>query len=276
MNISVSLVAIGTFILDNILAALFEVSWKYVLPVGVLLLFFTVLKGGPWRNNRIQSRELRKKFILHEARWWATSMVIATGVILLGYWLNESGISQVYTDINQFGWVYYIASFFVLLFIHDTYFYWLHRGIHHRKVYRRIHRLHHYSPTPTPLDGFAVTPSEALAEFLFVPVIALIIPLHLSMFVFFAGFYVLYNSYLHLGYEVLPRFWVNLSPFKYINTAVHHDQHHTTIKYNFGLYFNIWDRFMGTLHPEYASLYQSVKQGEMSPKKEVESEDEEK
>jgi sterol desaturase/sphingolipid hydroxylase (fatty acid hydroxylase superfamily) len=30
------------------------------------------------------------------------------------------------------------------------------------------------------------------------------------------------------------------------NTVTHHDTHHTNIKLNFGAFFNIWDRWMGT------------------------------
>jgi sterol desaturase/sphingolipid hydroxylase (fatty acid hydroxylase superfamily) len=36
--------------------------------------------------------------------------------------------------------------------------------------------------------------------------------------------------------------------------------HHRYVNYNYGLYFNIWDRLMGTNHPryeeEYARLFQ--------------------
>ena len=193
-------------------------------------------------------------------------MAIALGFLTLGYFFIEQGISQVYTDINKFGLWYIPVSFILMLFIHDTYFYWIHKLIHTKKLYVKVHRTHHYSPVPTPFDGYAVTPTEAIAELAFLPILSLVMPMHLGVFVAFGGFYVFYNSYLHMGYEVLPKFWVKVAPFKYINTAVHHDQHHSMIRYNFGLYFNIWDRIMGTLNPKYEELYMQVKNGEQYEK----------
>lgn len=249
------------FFLKNYPLAIFEVFWKYILPVVILFSLFTLSKGFIWKNNRIQKRLPKQKFILHEIKWWGVSMFIASLVTLLGSFLITKNYNLVYDNISDFGLPYLFISFIILLFIHDTYFYWIHKFIHSRKVYRRIHSLHHRSPTPTPFDGFAVTPYEALAEFLFLPLISFVLPIHTSMYIIFGGFYVFYNAYLHLGYEVLPKSWVNLPVLKYINTAVHHDQHHTTIKYNFGLYFNIWDRLMGTLHPDYNKLYADTKSG---------------
>jgi sterol desaturase/sphingolipid hydroxylase (fatty acid hydroxylase superfamily) len=30
------------------------------------------------------------------------------------------------------------------------------------------------------------------------------------------------------------------------NTVTHHDAHHTNTQVNFGVFFNVWDRWMGT------------------------------
>ena len=32
--------------------------------------------------------------------------------------------------------------------LYDTWFYWLHRLIHHKRLYKRIHRWHHLTTTP--------------------------------------------------------------------------------------------------------------------------------
>jgi len=242
--------------------SLFELGWKYILPVSALFLFFTFWKGFLWKKNVIQSRQVKSKFLMHEIKWWSVTMIFALLFVVIGYTFIELGISQVYADPTAFGLWYIPVSFVLLLLIHDTYFYWVHKLIHHKKVYRAIHRVHHYSPNPTPFDGFAVTPIEAIAELAFLPVLALIMPMYIGVYITFGAFYIFFNSYLHLGYEVLPKFWVHTPLIKYINTAVHHDQHHSVIRYNFGLYFNVWDRIMGTLHPQYEELYDQVKNGE--------------
>ena len=38
---------------------------------------------------------------------------------------------------------------------------------------------------------------------------------------------------------------------RFLNTPTHHAMHHEKVGANFGLYFNYWDRWFGTNHPEY-------------------------
>jgi Delta7-sterol 5-desaturase len=62
----------------------------------------------------------------------------------------------------------------------------------------------------------------------------------------------------HCGYEIFPP-WFLASPFgKFLNTPTHHALHHESFDANYGLYFNLWDRLMGTNHPEYASRFEQV------------------
>jgi sterol desaturase/sphingolipid hydroxylase (fatty acid hydroxylase superfamily) len=42
------------------------------------------------------------------------------------------------------------------------------------------------------------------------------------------------------------------------NTSVHHNQHHRAVDCNYGLYYNLWDRLMGTNHPEYDDTFEAV------------------
>ena len=63
----------------------------------------------------------------------------------------------------------------------------------------------------------------------------------------------------HLGHEFLPpgfnRHWF----FKWQTPVTHHDLHHSKVNCNYGLYFNIWDRVMGTLHKNYDKTFDDVK-----------------
>ena len=42
---------------------------------------------------------------------------------------------------------------------------------------------------------------------------------------------------------------------RYVTTTTHHDLHHSSGRYNYGLYFTWWDRWMGTEHPEYVRRF---------------------
>ena len=40
--------------------------------------------------------------------------------------------------------------------------------------------------------------------------------------------------------------------------ATHHDLHHQGPRWNFGLYFTLWDRLMGTEHPDYVIRFEAA------------------
>jgi len=66
------------------------------------------------------------------------------------------------------------------------------------------------------------------------------------------------NVYGHLGYEVAPKWFRYSWLFEILNTSVHHNLHHSKFKGNYGLYFRIWDRLMGTEHPDYVKEYDKL------------------
>ena len=69
---------------------------------------------------------------------------------------------------------------------------------------------------------------------------------------------IVYNVYGHLGYELYPkgfsRHWLG----KWINTSVSHNQHHQYFKGNYSLYFTFWDRWMGTMRPDYEQRFEEL------------------
>ena len=42
---------------------------------------------------------------------------------------------------------------------------------------------------------------------------------------------------------------------KILNTTTNHAMHHEKMRGNYGLYFNVWDRLMGTNHAEYEERF---------------------
>jgi Delta7-sterol 5-desaturase len=70
--------------------------------------------------------------------------------------------------------------------------------------------------------------------------------LHPLVLLTFLWYDTLVNTAGHTGYEIVPKAISSRWPFKPFNTVTHHDAHHTNTRVNFGLFFNIWDRWMGT------------------------------
>lgn len=161
--------------------------------------------------------------------------------------------------------LWFAGSLVLMLLVHDFYFYWAHRLMHVKGLYERVHLVHHKSVDPSPLSAFAFHPTEAVLEAL--PVFAMLLLVPVSPWAVFA-FQLLslgINVYGHLGVEFTPSWWLDRWPGKLFNTTTHHHLHHRSNKYDFGLYLNVWDRWFGTNHPEYAARFREVTERESLP-----------
>jgi hypothetical protein len=67
-----------------------------------------------------------------------------------------------------------------------------------------------------------------------------------------------FNVVGHTGYEFYPSWLLDSWLGRFLNTPTNHIQHHESFRGNFSLYFNLWDRLMGTNHPEYAARFREV------------------
>jgi len=136
----------------------------------------------------------------------------------------------------------------------------MHRTVHHPKLFRHIHLVHHKSVNPSPWASYSFHFTEGVLEAMIAPIILFLIPMHpLSLLLFtFVAF--MMNVYGHLGYEILPKWFRHSFLFQIINTSTHHNLHHEKFEGNYGLYFRIWDRLMGTENPDYVKEYDKIQE----------------
>ena len=158
--------------------------------------------------------------------------------------------TTLYPEIGDMGMVYYWLTFPLMLVMHDTYFYWMHRLIHHPKLYRTFHAVHHASTNPSPWAAYAFHPLEAVLEIGIFVIFLFTIPIHRSQVFIFFLFSIIYNAYGHLGWEIYGKKFRNGPIGKWINTSTSHNAHHKYFTGNYGLYFLFWDRVMGTLRKD--------------------------
>lgn len=231
---------------------------RYLLFAGGFFLVFYVIKRKDWFYMKIQQKFPDNKRILHEIKYsFLTFAVFGLVVVLINY-LRTHGWVQNYGDWNSRPLWYYIFTSVFIIFFHDAYFYWMHRLMHHPKIYKYVHRVHHISTDPTPWAAFSFHPIEAVLEIGFVPILLLSLPIHFSSFLILSIWMIVFNVIGHLGYEIMPSWFVHNNFFKWSNTPTNHNMHHRYVNCNYGLYFNIWDRLMGTNHPKYEELFDEV------------------
>ncbi|QJW91033.1 sterol desaturase family protein [Spirosoma taeanense] len=244
----------GTITIQQWLSAIFAVGLKYALATGVAYGLFYWLWKGRFKGRKIQSKDPRAGDYKREILYSAQSIVIMATVAVLSLTVLVP-VNRVYLDRHEYSLGYYLFTLVYMLVLHDTYFYWMHRFIHHPRVFRFLHLVHHRSTNPSPWAAYAFHPLEALFESAILLLITFSLPVHWSAVMLFFTFSVLHDVYIHLGYEILPANFQNTKLGRWISTSVNHNQHHKHFDGNYGLYFTFWDRMMGTLRPDYDDAY---------------------
>src|SRR5262249_11730898 len=87
-------------------------------------------------------------------------------VVIVG---ARQGWITIYTDFATGGPLYLALSLAFMLVAHDAYFYWMHRAMHHRRLFRLFHRHHHLSQTPTPWAAYSFSLPEPILQGAFLP-----------------------------------------------------------------------------------------------------------
>ncbi len=206
-----------------------------------------------WKRTRKSARRLSKHqptsaTIRNEIKLSTMSAFIYAlpASIVVEIW--KAGGTALYSDMPQglTGWGYIILSAFLYLAVQDTWFYFTHRLMHHRKLFKWTHAGHHRSVQPTPWASFSFDPIEAMSSAWLLPVMALFIPLHVGVALFLLMLMTINAVFNHAGWEVYPPSWIKGWWGRHIITASHHNLHHTKFKGNYGLYFRFWDKLCGT------------------------------
>ena len=194
---------------------------------------------------KLQARETSHALIRRDRRQSALSLVTISVMFGAGHWLYEWCGWGFAAPTSLIG---IALSFLVSLILFDSWFYWLHRLIHTRRIYPRVHRWHHMTVTPTVwsnnsdslIDNLFLQSYWLVAHFLFpVAPIALLAHKLYDQITAVIG----HSGYEHGGIWCWPP-----SP---LISVTHHDQHHRYFRCNYATHFTWWDRLMGTLHNEH-------------------------
>lgn len=230
--------------------------FRYLIAASVLALVLSIFSAQLARR-RIQPERATRQDVKREITYSLSTVLLFSLVGFAVYSGSQAGLFRIYS--GEFPSVgRFLIEFVVIVLLHDTYFYWAHRLMHTRWLFRRVHRLHHKSRTPTPWAAYAFAPAEAILEAGILPVSALLIPMHELTVLLFVTHMIMRNVVGHAGIELFPSWWLRAPLLRRLTTTIHHDLHHSHGGYNFGLYFTWWDRWMNTEHPEYENRFNTV------------------
>jgi lathosterol oxidase len=238
------------------------ITLRYFIIAGILFLIYY-----KWLRKRITYRKIQLRFpknadYRREIVFSIITVIIFSLVTVLFLFTPLRNITQLYTRVDQYGMVWYIASFPLMFIVHDAYFYWTHRLMHYPPIFRIFHLMHHRSTNPSPWAALAFHPLEAVVEAGIFPVLLMVMPLTSGHFSVFFVIMLVYNVYGHLGWEIYPKSFSRHWLGRWINTSVNHNQHHQFFKGNYGLYFLWWDRWMGTIRDDYEAGFEAVHERE--------------
>lgn len=206
-------------------------------------------------HQTIQVRPVKTGQQWREIGWSVLTSLIFTAIasgVMVAY---QHGYTKIYTDIHAYGLIWYPISIGLVLLIHETYYYWLHRWMHRPGVYRWVHKVHHDSLTTSPWTAFSFHPLESTLQALVIPALTFVLPLHSTAVGLILIIMTFSGAINHLNTEIYPhafdRHWLG----RWLIGATHHSLHHSQFRYNFGLYFTFWDKWMNTESPDFHRLF---------------------
>lgn len=211
------------------------------------IVFATLSYYFVFDRSLMKHPQFLKNQVYREIKLTAQAMPIMSIPTIFLFLLEIRGYSKLYDNIGEFpsGWIYLVGSIFSFLFFTDMLIYWIHRGMHHRLIYKRVHKPHHLWKIPSPFASHAFHPLDGFMQSLPYHIYPFIFPLHKAVYL---GLYLAVNIWtisIHDGNFHVPQI---LKPF--INGSAHHTDHHMFFECNYGQYFTLWDRLGGTFkHP---------------------------
>ena len=237
----------------------------YLGAAGFWFLLLWVLLRRAWAGRRIQPDYPDRAQIRREFLWSLATLGVFALVALGTAFVVLAGWSRFYVDPFAYHWLWLPGSFLALVVLHDAWFYWTHRLMHLRGVYKWTHRTHHRSVNPSPFAAYSFAPAEAFVQALFAPLALMLVPTHPVVFMLFMLHEILRNALGHSGFEIYPASWQRHPLLRWVNTASHHHLHHATLSGNYGLYFLWWDRMCGTERRESVETFERAARGRAGP-----------
>jgi Delta7-sterol 5-desaturase len=224
---------------------------------GLITIYFVVGALVSFTNRRLDAaRKIQKKttpdeLVVRDMAQSTFSLAHISLFLALGLSMRELGFGfQPWGP--RFGPI--APSFILSLVLFDAWFYWGHRLLHTRLLYRIAHHWHHAVTTPNVWSNNSETFLDNLILQSYWMIAPLVFPAPTLVFLVHKIYDQVSGMIGHSGYHYNAAMARFPSP---LLAVIHHDQHHRYFKYNFATHFVVWDRVMHTLHPGYDPLLEN-------------------
>lgn len=235
-------------------------TWTWT-PYDLLFALTLVLNGAlvavlAWAFHRpwMEARRLPgyRRLAVKPAKRLRTMVVIGTlslaCSVAMGYGLRPLLFAK--TPVS-FGWA--LMQAVGIYVAYDFTYYWMHRGMHHPKLMRFVHREHHRAQFPTAADSLFQHPVELLSGLGLLSLctwLVAVITGPIAPYAFLAVFFVysMLNIFIHSGLK-LPGAWMAPINFVIQKHYVHHkdsDANYASMSPLPDILFGTHRRFPGT------------------------------
>mmetsp|Transcript_34768 Transcript_34768/g.87429 ORF Transcript_34768/g.87429 Transcript_34768/m.87429 type:complete len:274 (-) Transcript_34768:1135-1956(-) len=222
---------VGTFLVHEILYFLVYVPFFVADQIPA----FRKYKIQPKVVNtwEIQWRCLKRLIFNH--------IVIQLPMILISHPILEFFGLRIDAPLPSFPLIFFKCCLFLI--VEDFYFYWIHRLLHHKSLYKHIHKIHHDHPAP---HGIAAEYAH-FVETLFLGLGTVLGPFLFARHLFTLWCWLAVRLFqtveAHVGYDFpwSPRHFI---PFW--GGALYHDYHHEKFLGNYASTFTYCDWLFGT------------------------------
>lgn len=186
-----------------LIGQLFTQSVGYFALVGLLYALF-----WRWGAQRFAAKRIRRApkvdgaQVRREAGNTIVTLAGPTINIAVIFTMYRAGWTKLSTDRSAFSVAQIALTFVGMIVFNDAWFYWMHRLMHHKRLFRYVHAVHHKSVDVNPFTSYSFHAVEALVLGAWIIPAMLVVPIYLPALGALQALGLANNVMSHLGYEL--------------------------------------------------------------------------
>lgn len=234
--------------------SVFFLNQLNILIVVFGVLFFSIYFSFlVWYQKTGKEINPKNKILKQEIHNTIRVFLTYTGIIFLLFYFYERGILDF--NFTLAWWVFPYC--FILILYHDAFFYFGHRIMHHKYLYKYLHIDHHRSHFANYMSAYNFWVLESLVYVIAIfPIFFLELNIYALLWAVFANDFV--TMLWHMWKEHASSQYQQSRFYKMLVNTTFHDVHHTHNNGNYGAYFTFWDKILWTYSKSYDEKFDQI------------------